>query len=173
MSADSTATQIQLVEEIYSAHHGWLRGWIRKKLNCPEHAADLAHDTFLRLLSSEESLTLKQPRAYLLVVANRLLINRYRRKKVEDEVLRQVSVFIEQQDRRGPEEITSARQLLAQAIFLLTEDLAQKPRDAFLMARVEGLTYKQIARRLGVSESSVKQYIAKVMIHCHSRLYTS
>ena len=56
---------------------------------------------------------------------------------------------------------------------LLVDELPEKPRRAFLLARLEGLTYRQIARRLSVSESSVKQYLAKAFAHCHARLYDS
>ncbi len=31
---------------LYTDHHGWLQGWLRKKLGDVHQAADLAHDTF-------------------------------------------------------------------------------------------------------------------------------
>ena len=40
------------VQALYGAHHGWLLGWLRKKLNNQPQAADLAHDTFTRLLGA-------------------------------------------------------------------------------------------------------------------------
>ncbi len=42
------------IAEFYFDHHHWLQGWLRKKLGCPHHAADLAHDTFMRLLRPGE-----------------------------------------------------------------------------------------------------------------------
>ena len=160
-------------ERLYLDHHGWLLGWLRRKLGCPHDAADLSHDTFMRLLRGGHGPGLREPRAYLLVIANRLLINRHRRRKVEEEALRQVAVLLERHERRGPAETVVARDLLAQVLLLLTEELPEKPRQAFLMARVEGLSYRVIAARLEVSESSVKQYLARVLAHCHGRLYDS
>ena len=32
-------------ERLYLEHHGWLLGWLRRRLECSETAADLAHDT--------------------------------------------------------------------------------------------------------------------------------
>ena len=46
-------------------------------------AADLAHDTFLRLLSREEPLALQEPRAFLTTVAQRVLGNHWRREQLE------------------------------------------------------------------------------------------
>jgi len=158
---------------LYEAHHGWLLRWLQRKLACPHDAADLSHDTFLRLLADHRSAELREPRAYLLVIANRLLINRHRRRKVEQEALRQVAVLLQRRERRGPAETVVARDLLAQVLLMLSEELPEKPRRAFLMARVDGMSYRAIARRLEVSESSVKQYLAKALAHCHARLYDS
>ena len=168
-----SAADAQTLDSLYRNYHPWLLAWLRRKLNCPSDAADLSHDTFLRLLLGADPADLSEPRAYLLVIANRLLINRYRRRKVEEEALRQVALLLERQDRRGPAETIVARDLLAHVLLLLTEELPEKPRRAFLMARVDGLSYRTIARRLEVSESSVKQYLAKTLAHCHGRLYDS
>lgn len=156
---------------LYLDHQGWLRGWLRGKLSCPHDAADLVHDTFLRVLTSGEQTALREPRAYLLVIANRLLINRYRRRRVEEEALRQIAVVSERHDNRSPATIVAARDLLAHVLRLLMEELPDKPRRAFLMARVDGMSYRAIAQRLAVSESSVKQYLTRALAHCHARLY--
>lgn len=166
-SANSNSGQIR---SLYLDHHRWLFGWLSKKLGCPHDAGDVSQDTFLKVLTADIT-QLREPRAYLLVVANRLLINRRRRKKVEDEVLQQVAQLMEQCDRRGPAEITAARDLLHQVLMMLSEELPEKSRKAFLLARVDGLSYRQIARKLAVSESSVKQYISRALVHCHQRLY--
>ena len=160
--------------ELYAAHHGWLTHWLQGRLRCPQDAADLSQDTFLRLILGEQSLeALRDPRAYLMVIASRLMINRHHRRQVEEEALRQVALLVETRDERGPAEIAAARDLLVTVLKLLVDELPEKPRRAFLMARLEGLTYRQIARRLSVSESSVKQYLAKAFAHCHARLYDS
>ncbi|MET0125075.1 MAG: sigma factor, partial [Pseudomonas caspiana] len=43
---------MQRVDTLYRDHHGWLHGWLRKRLGDREQAADIAQDTFLRLLLS-------------------------------------------------------------------------------------------------------------------------
>ncbi|WP_218673533.1 sigma-70 family RNA polymerase sigma factor [Pseudomonas sp. ABC1] len=160
----------QRIRTLYSEHHCWLSGWLRRKLGCPHAAADASHDTFLKLLAFEELPTLREPRAYLLVTANRLLINQYRRRRVEEETLRSMAILLEDQDQAGPEHLYATRHLLERVLLMLCEELDEKPRRAFLMARVDGLSYAQIAEQLGVSTSSVKQYLAKALAHCHARL---
>lgn len=158
------------IGSLYQAHQPWLLNWLKSKLGCAHDAGDMSQDTFLKLFSVDLS-SLREPRAYLLVIANRLLINRYRRSQVEAEVLRQVAVLAENCEKKGPADIVAARDLLHWVLMMLTEELPEKSRQAFLMARVDGLSYKQIAEQLKVSESSVKQYISKALVHCHKRLY--
>lgn len=156
---------------LYAEHHGWLKGWLRKKLGCRFEAEDLTHDTFLKLLTQLGGEPLTRPRAWLLVTANRLLINRFHHKRVEDEVLRAVAALVDEGQAPSVEELVANRQLLARVLVMLAEEVGEKPRRAFLMARVDGLSYREIAVRLQVSESSVKQYLAKVLAHCHARLH--
>src|ERR1700712_1881523 len=82
----------QTVQELYCDHHGWLFGWLRKKLGCPQNAADLAHDTFTRILASRDALgAIREPRAYLSTTAQRLIIDGARRKRIEDAYLRELA----------------------------------------------------------------------------------
>ena len=75
------------VEVLYNDHHHWLTGWLRRKLGCPESAADLAQDTFMRVLAAREAPTLIEPRAFLTTVAKRVLFNFYRRQDLERALL--------------------------------------------------------------------------------------
>ena len=59
------ARRQQTLTALYSDHHAWLHGWLRKKLGCSQHAADLAHDAFIRVLLLAEPHTIKEPRAFL------------------------------------------------------------------------------------------------------------
>lgn len=159
------------VGQLYRRHHPWLVGWLRRKLADGQDASDVSHDIFLRLLSLDSLEALREPRAYLLVIASRLLINRYRRKRVETEALRQVAVLMRSVEERTPAEIAAAQSLLRRLLLMLAEELPDHVRRAFLLSRVDGLSYAQIAERLGVSESSVKQYLARALVHCHKRFH--
>lgn len=56
------------ITELYQDHHGWLHGWLRKKLGCSHQAADLAHDTFMRLLTlaAELNISITTVKRYLI-----------------------------------------------------------------------------------------------------------
>ncbi|GGJ84631.1 sigma-70 family RNA polymerase sigma factor [Pseudomonas matsuisoli] len=149
----------------YTAHHSWLEQWLRRKLGNAWDAADLSQDTFIRVMSSAQPIgEVAEPRAYLRTIGNRLLINLYRRRSLEQAYLETLAAM--------PEDVapsTEQRWLILEALQALDEmlnGLSAVVRRAFLMSQLEGLTYPEIAMRLGVSERTVKRHMALAYEHC-------
>lgn len=152
------------VAALYREHGGWLRSWLRHKLGCAESAADLAQDTFCRILRRADLCGLREPRAFLTTVAHGLVVDHWRRLEVERAYLGALAAQPEALA-PSPEE----RALLLEALLEIEALLAALPdkvRQAFLLAQLEGLGYREIGERLGVSERMVKKYMARAMLHC-------
>jgi DNA-directed RNA polymerase specialized sigma24 family protein len=45
----STPSPADSLDTLYKGHHSGLLGWLRRRLDCPHNAADMAQETFLRL----------------------------------------------------------------------------------------------------------------------------
>lgn len=157
----------EAVKVLYSHHHGWLMGWLRKKLGCSQRAADMAQDTFLRVLTSRADLyALNEPRAYLTTIAGRLIIDDARRRKVERIYLETWGAL------HGESAVAPSSETLVEVVELLTkvaavlEELPDKPRRAFIMNRLDGRPHREIAEELGVSVSMIKKYMAQALLHC-------
>ncbi len=88
------------------------------------------HDTFIRLLSLPVIPSLREPRAYLLVTANRLMINLNRKHKVEKETLRSMAVLISDQSSQDVATVSAVRQLLERTLLMLIEELDERPQEA-------------------------------------------
>ncbi|WP_022961044.1 sigma-70 family RNA polymerase sigma factor [Halopseudomonas pelagia] len=156
----------QHIQHLYVSHHGWLREWLRRQLQCRQQSADLAQDAFVRLLSkgNAELAEIKQPRAYLRTVAKGLLYNHWRRRQIEVAYLEALA-----QQPAAVEPSPESRALIIETLMQIDQLLGQLPgkvRQAFLMSQLEGLGYAVIATRLGVSERMVKKYMAQAMLHC-------
>ncbi len=160
------------ISQLYADHHSWLHGWLRKKLGCSQRAADLAHDAFIRVLTLAEPQNLKEPRAFLTTTATRLMIDGGRRRKIERAYLDALALHADEASIPSPEAIHAALEILDRIARML-EGLPAKPRQAFLLNRLDGLTYSEIATVLGVSSSMVKQYMASVLVHCYKALHGS
>jgi len=154
------------IADIYSQHHGWLLRWLRGKLNCADQAADLAQDTFLRLLTAppEQPHSLREPRAYLTTVAQRLVIDHYRRQSLEQAWLDTLARLPEPMA-PSPEDRLLVLETLHR-IDAMLDGLLPPVRSAFLLSQLEGLGYAEIATRLGVSERTVKRYMVQAFERC-------
>lgn len=155
---------------LYASHSDWLRDWLRRHTRCSQRAADLAQDTFCRLIEARDTAPVRNQRSYLATVARRILVDDIRRREVERAYLAVHAARGGEADHLTPERITEAAQLLSATLYLL-ETLPEKPRRAFMLIRFEGLRYAAAAEELGVSERMVKRYVAQVYAHCYSLAY--
>lgn len=162
MSASSATADS--IETLYSSHHGWLHQWLWRKLGCSAGAADLAHDTFVRLLSATPVETMREPRAFLTTIAHGLLVNHWRRLALE----RAYAEALAMQDESfapSPEERALVVETLLQIDAMLNA-LPARAREAFLLSQIDGWTYAAIAGHLKVSERTIKNYMGQAMLQC-------
>lgn len=157
----------QQAHTLYSDHHGWLFGWLRKKMGCTHQAADLAHDAFLQILGRPEALAdVREPRAYLTTIARRLVFESWRRRDLEQAYLAELAALPEDVAPSPEDQALVLETLLA--IDRLLDGLSVKARSAFLMSQLDGMTYSEIAAELNVSASRVRQYMAQALSCCYT-----
>lgn len=163
MSAVDSPSQ-QDVHALYVTHHGWLQGWLRGKLGNSTDAADLAHDTFVRVLAARNAALIQQPREYLATIARGLVTDRFRRQAIERAFLDTLAA------RPEPETISpETRAIILEtlcAIDRMLDEMGTRTRQIFLLAQFEGLTYAQIGAHLGVSVTTVKNHLVRALTQC-------
>ena len=153
----SMSTPLQL---LCDDHYDWLCQWWRHRLGHGDEAADLAHDTFLRVLrNSDKVCTLRQPRAYLTTIARGLLNDHWRRRSLERAWLQAVATLPPELE-ASPEMLLGVQQALQQLDRMLG-NLAPQAREVFVLSQLEGLSYVDIATRTGLSDRTVKRYMAQ------------
>ena len=164
MSALPLPSEPASIDAIYREHHGWLLGWFRRRLGGASCAADLAHDTFVRLMTSRDAQQLNEPRAFLRTLAHGVVVNHWRRQDIERAWLDALAVLPEPLA-PSPEERFLAFETLCR-IDAMLDRLNPKARTAFLLSQLDGLAYAEIAAQLKVSERMVKKYMAQAMLQC-------
>lgn len=163
MNPEQRATQE--VGDLYVEHHQWLTGWIRKKLGCDESAADLTQDTFVRLLKKPSSFTrMGEARAFLSTIAKGLYIDHWRRRQVEQAWLE--SLALREEDYAPSAEHTASMIELLCELDAMIAKLPKKVANTLILSQIHGLTYREIAERLSVSERMIKRYMAQAMLQC-------
>ena len=156
-----------LLASLYHDNHVWLRGWLYRQVRCPQDAADLTQDTFLRAFDAQQLAHIQQPRAYLSTVARRLLCSLWRRRKLEQSYLEQLA-DLPQGYAPSAEDVALVREAI-EAIDQLLKGLPLRVRRAFLLNRLEGMPQQTIATQLGVSLATVERDLRRAFIHCLSQ----
>lgn len=170
-----SAAELPLHREVrllYTDHHRWLQNWLRGRLGDAHTAADLAHDTFVRLLAGRrdrghDSLG-SQPRALLTHIAKGLVIDHWRRQQVQQACLEALARLPAPQH-PSPETQAIVVETLLQ-IDRLLDGLPPQTRQVFLLAQLDGLTLQQIATQTGLAVITVRRHMQRAMVACMSAL---
>lgn len=153
-----------LARQLYVHHHGWLYAWLRRKLGCQHTAADVTQDTFVRLIVSGRMPLPEQSRAYLAQIAKGLVTDLYRRRHLE-QAYHEWRLQLPLPETPSPEQQVIVLQSLIQLDQVL-DQLPHKVRETFLLSRLDGLTYSDIATHLGISVAAVRKYMLKAAQAC-------
>lgn len=160
----SLPTHTAAVQHIYEQHHSWLFGWLKGRLHDACDAADVAHDTFVRILGSRNAAQIREPKDYLATIARGLVIDRYRRRAIESAYLetliaRPEATAISEEDKALIIETLVAVDKALTSLGLRTQRI-------FMLSQIEGLTYQQIAQQLKVSLTTVKKHMIRALTEC-------
>lgn len=170
LAPDLSPQEIQAAGALFRQHNDYLLGWLRRKLGDTNDAADVAQDTYLRLLQSRRHLvTAESPRALLTHIAKGLVNDLWRRRSLESAYLEALAAA-PQDTVPDPE----ARALVLEALLAIDAMLEQLPamvRHVFLLSQIEGLTYPQIAAELCISVRTVQNYMLRAIEACYATLY--
>jgi RNA polymerase sigma factor (sigma-70 family) len=166
MSASAPTSLAVAVE----AHYDELKAFVLRKVGCPAMAADIVQDIWLRAAAAQPAEPVHNPRAYLYRVAGNLAVDRLRAETAQGQHVRAGGV---------PESVPSpspAADLVVQSrqeFGILRDAIGELPercRTVFLLYRGHGLSMRQVAATLGISEKTVEKHIGKAMVHCRNRL---
>ena len=147
---------------VYRATLAPLRRYLTRLLGNTTEAQDVAHDAYLRVYPEGDRTTAEQPEAVLYTTARRLAINRLKRRSISP-----ISADAGPVDSAAAGGPGVAQQVMArQELRLLEEAIAQLPegcRTVLLLRKVELLSHREIADRLGIAISTVEKQHARAL----------
>ena len=159
-----SALDHSVVHRLYRDHNSWLKGWLRVRLGNTADASDLAQDTFLRVMTARHDAPIREPRGYLSTIARSLLIDKVRRRTIEQAYLQALALRPEPVD-VSPEVRLSIIETLI-SIDGMLDELGSRTREIFLAVQLEGLSYVAAAERFGVSVTTIKNHLIRAMTRC-------
>jgi RNA polymerase sigma factor (sigma-70 family) len=122
---------------------------------------DVVQEMYARILSVSSLETIRYPRQYAIQTAKSIIIDHIRHSKVVSIIS---SGSLEQLNIAVPEVSTEERMVFQEEIQDIANALAQLPtacRETLILRRIEGLSQKETAQRLNISEKSVEKHMAR------------
>ncbi len=133
-------------------------------------AEDLVQDVFVRLTQRGNLGTIEHLTGYVFEAAASVLRDRERRRRSRSADVHDAYDV----DRHGgvdfaPDRVLGGQQRLRQASAALLE-LPERTRDVFVLRRIEGMRYQDVAARLGISVSAAEKHMQRAVAHLVHRL---
>lgn len=150
---------------VYEMHVGALKRFISSLINSQHDVDDVVQEAFLRAYNAETDKTIDQPKSYLFRIAKNVALNQLRQKT------RKPTSYLEDGSSNVlASEWTLEDELMAQQKLGIhcaaVASLPPKCRKAYLMRKVYGMSYKDIAKSLNITVSTVESHIEKGFVRC-------
>jgi RNA polymerase sigma-70 factor (ECF subfamily) len=147
-------------------HEPALRAWLRSQFPHLPDSDDLVQEAYARVLRARERGEVRTPRALLFTTARNLAIDWARRNRlVAFEPITESDAPRVYDEGRGVAESAAHRQeleILTHAI----QALPDRCRQVLTLRKIYGLSQKEIAAQLGISEHTVEVQVANGMRRC-------
>ena len=150
--AIATLTQEEF-KNIFDTHFSGVRNYIYYRSGDQELATDVAQETFIRLWEKKPETVSGSIKALLFKIAGDILISQLRRRKV---AMKYTARVVGEDLSESPYDLIRYKELF-QNYEKALERLPEKQRSVFLLSRMDGMKYFEIADNLGVSVKAVEK----------------
>jgi RNA polymerase sigma factor (sigma-70 family) len=160
-----------LVVRLFSEHQRALLGFFRRRVRTKADAPDLAQEVYIRLLRISNQEAIRNPVLYLYTVANNLVKEHavLDRRQASDVDIDEVATHEQLVELPTVEGDLDAAQR-AVRLETVMKQLRPKWEAAVILHYTHGLSYREVASRLGVSPQMAKKYVAQALSHCRRRM---
>lgn len=151
-------------DEIVRSHDARLRAVAHRVVGCPDTAAEVVQDVFFRLWRDRSTIEIRDHLGgYLARAVRNRALDRQKRLRLEYRWLEREVMETEQAEiERITGSLTdSAGHDRSSQLMLALDQLPERRREIMLLRWREGLSYNEIASRLGLSVKTVENQISR------------
>lgn len=174
-AARTDASMGRTVSEVYrmfEKHKAALRRVVGRYLVQGTDAEDILQEAFLRAYAAERKRGVEHPKAFIFQVARNTALGELRRSErspIDGTVDFDPATLSALATEADASDVLEGRRKL-HAFTMAVLQLPPRCRKAFLLRRIEGLSYKQIANRMGISVSAAEKHVAMGLLRCRDYL---
>ncbi len=156
MPVDEDPQLKQWCEECLMPHEGMLRAWLRSRFDREQEIDDIVQEAYLRVLKARKKTDINSPKAFLFATARNVALGKVRKRVARGEFslgdLDALDILDETES--VTEEVARSEELefLTRAV----QSLPTRCRQIVTLRKIYGMSQKDIARELGISEKTVE-----------------
>ncbi len=147
------------IERLFRLHYRAMYRLASILLHDDEESKDIVHDVFARLLVEPVELHEDTAQSYLLSSVRNRCLNVIRNRKIHEQVHRYL-LLSEDLEQTSPQEFEHELEVLRAGIDTLFPPIC---REVIQLHFSEGLTFREIAERLGVSERTIYKHLRNAL----------
>lgn len=165
----STADARWFAKEVH-AHEGRLKAYLRGVFPGVRDVDDLVQESYVRVWLRQTRQPIASVRAFLFKVARHLALNALRHERASPFLaVTETAVSRVVEDKPGPADQACTDEELA-LLFAAIDALPARCREVYILRKLRGLSQKQIAEQLGISEQTVETQIVRANHRCEAFL---
>ncbi len=165
MSTPSPEQARWFADEV-QVHESLLRSWLHSRYPALQDVDDVVQEAMTRVWQAHRAGPIASAKAFLFTTAQNLAIDEMRRRQIvvfeNVAEMSELSVYAD-----GPSAAEAAAR--TQELEILTKAIQQLPdrcRQVLTLRKIYGLSQKEIARQLGISEHTVEAQVGNGMRRC-------
>lgn len=157
----SDTCQENVFSEFFKNHVKQLRNFLLYKFGNQDQAEDATQEAFIKLWQNCADVPLEKAKSYIYTIANNTSLNVIAHQKVV--VNYQKNNSLNDRSNENPEFLLEEEQFKSKLLNAI-DRLNETQRVAFLMHRIDGKKYAQIAQELNISVKAVEKRIHLALV---------
>ena len=168
--ASHVADQTRWFTEEVQPHDSSLKAYLRSSFPHVRDVDDVVQESYLRIWKVRTKQTVNSARAFLFTVVRHVALDKVRHDRASP-----IDSMADLADSSAVEDSLSTIALIDQQekIRLLGKALAllsERTREIVVLRKFEGISQKEVARRLGLSEAAVEHQVSRGLSRCEAYL---
>lgn len=158
--ADKSLCDEIYFNEFYTSHVQSASNFAYYKSGNKDSSLDLTQEAFIKIWENCAKIDFSKAKSYLFTLINNLFLNKVKHEKVVFEYAKSSPYLdVNNQDPEYLLEEEEFKEKLKRAI----EDLTEAEREVFLMNRIDGKKYREIAEMLEISQKAVEKRMSSAL----------
>lgn len=147
------------VERLFKLHYRAMYRLASILLHDDDESKDIVHDVFARLLAQQVELHDDTAQSYLLLSVRNRCLNALRNRNIHEQVHRYL-LPVDEVEQTSPEDFERFVDMLKVGVNELFPPICQ---EVIRLHFSEGLTFREIAKRMGVSETTIYKHLRNAL----------